>query len=182
MNRERFLYWKFEKLYSKEEVDILNKEIESLKSEGSDIPAEDVVKTAEIKVIDSSKITLLNKMTDSIVEANKNNFGYNIYTEKYHMNYNTYSAKNKGRYDYHLDMVFQNPASDIKLTAILNLSTERYDGGNLCMYTGKEFAIPEIRIPGNMVVFPSFLLHKVKPVIAGTRKTLSVWVSGPKFQ
>ena len=71
MNKERFLYWKFEKLYSKEEVDILNKEIESLKSEGSDIPAEDVVKTAEIKVIDSSKITLLNKMTDSIVEANK---------------------------------------------------------------------------------------------------------------
>ena len=34
-------------------------------------------------------------MTDSIVEANKNNFGYNIYTEKYHMNYNTYSAEIK---------------------------------------------------------------------------------------
>ena len=82
MNRERFLYWKFENLYSKEEVDILNKEIENLKSEGRDIPAEDIVKTAEIKVIDSSKIILLDKMTDSIIEANKNNFGYMFATDE----------------------------------------------------------------------------------------------------
>jgi len=183
MNKERFLYWKFEKLYSEKEVDILNNEIlQNIISSSRDVPAEDVVKTADVKIIDSSKIELLGRMTDSIVEANKNNFGYNIYLEKHHMNYNSYSHKNQGRYDYHLDMIYQNPASDIKLTAILNLSTETYDGGTFCIYTGKESEISEIEIPGNMIIFPSFLLHKVKPVIRGTRKTLSVWVSGPKFQ
>ena len=183
MSRERYLYWKFENLYSSQEIEDINKQIDqSIVPKALDVPAEDVVKTADVKVIDSSKISLLDRMCENIIEANKNNFGYNIYYEKHLMNYNIYSAQNKARYDYHLDMIFFNPASDIKLTAILNLSTEPYEGGTLYLNTGNECSIPELKKPGNMIIFPSFILHKVKPVTKGARKTLSAWVGGPKFQ
>jgi PKHD-type hydroxylase len=47
---------------------------------------------------------------------------------------------------------------------------------------GKEFIVPEIKKSGNMIIFPSFFLHKVTPVIKGDRKTLTAWIAGPKFQ
>jgi PKHD-type hydroxylase len=35
---------------------------------------------------------------------------------------------------------------------------------------------------GSMLLFPSFLLHKVCPVTWGIRKTLTTWVLGPKLR
>ena len=35
---------------------------------------------------------------------------------------------------------------------------------------------------GRAVLFPSFLCHRVKPVTKGIRKSLVVWVVGPKFK
>jgi|TARA_Y100000114_G_C11738578_1_gene317641 PKHD-type hydroxylase len=180
---EKYYYWKYENLYSKEEVNEINNQIDnSINPIAKDIPATDVVKTSDVKIIDSKKIQLLERMLDAVVDSNKKNFGYNIYYEKHMMNYNTYSHKNKGRYDYHLDTTYFNPASDIKLTAIVNLSTEEYEGGDFYIHMGKEFIVPEIKKSGNMIIFPSFFLHKVTPVIKGDRKTLTAWIAGPKFQ
>jgi PKHD-type hydroxylase len=33
-----------------------------------------------------------------------------------------------------------------------------------------------------MIFFPSFMLHEVKPVTEGLRKSIVVWVEGPKFK
>jgi len=35
---------------------------------------------------------------------------------------------------------------------------------------------------GRMIVFPSYTLHRVKTVTKGVRKSLVVWVAGPKFK
>ena len=183
MSEERYYYWKFEELYSKKEIGEIDSQIDTSISIGAeDVPADDVVKIAQVKLIDSVKIKLLDRMLDAVVDGNKRNFGYNIYYEKHIMNHNTYSDKNKGKYDYHIDATFFNPASDIKLTAILNLSTEEYEGGDFYMNMGKEFIVPEIKKPGNLIIFPSYLLHKVTPVTKGSRKTLTAWIAGPKFQ
>ena len=32
------------------------------------------------------------------------------------------------------------------------------------------------------IVFPSWTIHRVKPVIKGVRKSLVIWVVGPKFK
>lgn len=35
---------------------------------------------------------------------------------------------------------------------------------------------------GHVVIFPSWLLHRVKPVTSGTRYSLVAWMSGPEFK
>ena len=40
--------------------------------------------------------------------------------------------------------------------------------------------VPELK-KGAMILFPSFLLHKVSPVTKGTRNSLVGWVRGPNF-
>ena len=53
-------------------------------------------------------------------------------------------------------------------------------------YTGGELEIKESpdRIPntmGTIIVFPSYFMHRVKPVKKGTRYSLVAWFGGPKF-
>jgi PKHD-type hydroxylase len=35
---------------------------------------------------------------------------------------------------------------------------------------------------GKVVLFPSFMLHRVTPVTKGIRRSLVVWVTGPAFK
>jgi len=41
---------------------------------------------------------------------------------------------------------------------------------------------PPYRGPGSIIVFPSFLMHRVKPVTKGTRYSLVAWFVGPSFK
>ena len=34
---------------------------------------------------------------------------------------------------------------------------------------------------GTVIVFPSWIQHRVTPVTSGTRKSVSLWLIGPKF-
>ena len=57
MSEERYYYWKFEELYSKEEVNKIDGQIDtSISKDAKDVPADNVVKTAQVKLIDSVKI------------------------------------------------------------------------------------------------------------------------------
>jgi PKHD-type hydroxylase len=42
-----------------------------------------------------------------------------------------------------------------------------------------------IRCPqakGMVILFPSWVIHRVTPVTKGVRKSIVVWVTGPKFR
>lgn len=94
-------------------------------------------------------------------------------------------------YDWHADSFYTpNVNGRIrKLSMTLNLSDSKdYEGGNL------EFDIPnvptnrkidtctQIRDKGSLVVFPSFLQHRVTPVTKGTRYSLVMWSLGQPFK
>lgn len=38
------------------------------------------------------------------------------------------------------------------------------------------------RAQGGVIVFPAFLLHRVTPVTAGVRHSLTLWAHGPAFR
>jgi PKHD-type hydroxylase len=88
--------------------------------------------------------------------------------------------------DYHhwqTDMIYARPGADQrKLTALISLShRDEYQGGELEFLRGPE---PEV-IPqtlGRITVFPSWVLHRVRPVTQGLRRSLALWLQGPKFQ
>jgi PKHD-type hydroxylase len=55
---------------------------------------------------------------------------------------------------------------------------EDYEGGDLCFMDGGQ----PLRLPqGATVIFPSYLMHKVKPLTRGNRSTMVSWVHGPSF-
>ena len=97
------------------------------------------------------------------------------------VNYNIYSSKNKDNYDWHVDGTL-NPLIDIKFTILINLSNKPYKGGDFKIFNSTEYKIPTINTPGNMIMFKSFLNHKVEKVTEGERITLDIFVKGPAFK
>jgi len=78
-----------------------------------------------------------------------------------------------------------------KLSGVLFLShPKEYKGGEFLFdlrnkENQKSNIIPlnkEICAKGTIVIFPSFVWHKVKPVIKGKRHTLVIWALGKKFK
>ena len=66
--------------------------------------------------------------------------------------------------------------------SLLNLSEEKYEGGELFLFRANEIICTEFNKPGSAIIFPSFINHKVNKITSGKRHTLAIWLSGPKFR
>jgi len=107
--------------------------------------------------------------------------------------YAEYDFCTKDKYDWHTDLMLGNRLEmtkhipDILLTRKLSLSIllsdeTTYKGGNFELHTQGEHKPININMKqGCAVVFPSYVFHRVTPMIAGTRKSLVVWVVGNNF-
>lgn len=119
-----------------------------------------------------------------IADANRNAFGFNIdYLAD--MQYTVYNGTTKDKYDWHIDTFWANPtAYDRKLSFVLQLSDpEEYRGGDFLFDPEVPQPNPvDLKKQGTIIVFPSFLRHRVVPVEYGIRKSLVAWAEGPKFR
>jgi PKHD-type hydroxylase len=112
------------------------------------------------------------------------NFELNGYSK---FQYTVYRSEENGHYDWHMDMAIGNtPHDDIehrKLSLSLCLNDE-YKGGEFFVNigTGSQPADPIETKKGRIILFPSFIIHKVSPITKGTRRSLVAWVLGPKFK
>ena len=110
--------------------------------------------------------------------ANKEVFGYDIYWD-FHLealNYNVY-GKN-GEYGWHIDAESRYEY-DMKLTCLLNLSEEPYEGGEfytIGSYKNQKFD------SGEGLITVSLVAHKITPVTKGERITLTYWAIGPSWR
>jgi predicted 2-oxoglutarate/Fe(II)-dependent dioxygenase YbiX len=132
-------------------------------------------------LIETNKIQhLLQRYFDTVEQSNEEHFGFKLYNRPRTINLNIYENDNN-EYPYHNDAFPLGSSCDVKLTAILNLSPEPYIGGEFEIFDGKNSSIPDINQQGNMIVFPSSLYHRVKPV-TGKRISLSAWFVGPNWR
>lgn len=91
-----------------------------------------------------------------------------------------YDSVNEGTYNWHQDFG-ANCGPSRKLSIVMQLSCpSQYEGGNLEIMTGKEPEQIEKK-RGLITIFPSYTLHRVTPVTAGTRQSLVAWITGPEF-
>ena len=179
-----FLYdWYVVKdFYSKEECDnillICQKNQSSLLK---DRPAEG--KKAVTSIIELEHFgNKLDKMFRMITDVNHNYYGFNLFQERpLGINFNNYS-EDKNEYPYHRDCNSPGTCCDSKLTVILNISKDFYEGGDFSLFFGYDKTMPELHEQGTLLIFPSYIYHKVSPVTAGTRTTISTWIQGPNFQ
>ena len=125
----------------------------------------------------------LDKLEDTINFYNERSFGYILYpfTQFNHSLLNVYDSNSAGEYDWHFD-TSRSDIIDTKLTVIINLSTGKYKGGDFFIFNGNSYKVKQLDTPGNMVIFKSYLNHKVTRVTEGTRKSLTLFCSGPKFK
>ena len=111
-------------------------------------------------------------------QINREIFGYDIYWD-FHLeslNYNVYGVG--GEYGWHID---GNPRYefDTKLTCLLNLSEETYEGGEFYMTNYEE----KIKFDSGMgLIVTSLIAHKVTPITKGERTTLTYWAEGPAWK
>ena len=78
-----------------------------------------------------------------------------------------------------------------KLSIIIQLSDpEDYEGGDIYLARPPKDGrldtegetLPQFRQKGSVIVFPSYVRHKVTPVTKGVRKSAVAWICGPPFK
>lgn len=118
-----------------------------------------------------------------VQEANRIAFGFDVQPVG-HIQYTEYDAKNKGHYDWHHDIDWTgNAAYDRKLSVTVQLSDPNdYEGGTFEFSETNSPNENSSRNRGTIIVFPSYLKHRVLPVTSGNRKSLVAWFEGPRWR
>ena len=110
-----------------------------------------------------------------IVDANKN-WNYDIRRlEKVQMS----KYEIGGHYNWHMDSKapVNNEQRKLSISILLN---DDFEGGGLEIESNKDENV--LKCQGDIVVFPSFLQHKVLPVTDGIRYSAVSWAYGPTFR
>jgi PKHD-type hydroxylase len=93
----------------------------------------------------------------------------------------TYRDNTGDHYDWHIDVGEGKTASrKLSFTVQLSASAE-YEGGDLELRAVSADRAT-FRRKGMMLVFPTFMLHRVTPITKGTRQVIVGWVHGPSFR
>ena len=170
------------KLFNIEQIKKINEKINLSLIESKDNPSNKAIKTSQVKFIKLFSIqNLIMPFIDFCHSANNEYYGFDLFslTSNKILNYNTYNIGEE--YSWHIDADMKSPIRDVKLTCLLNLSEEKYDGGDLFLFRDKEVKVDRFD-PGSAVIFPSFTNHRVSKITSGKRATLAIWMWGPKFR
>jgi len=95
------------------------------------------------------------------------------------LNFNTYNSDNKDYYNWNHDES-RSATNDVKLTLLVNLSTDSYEGGKFQL-ENEWTDVSVLDKAGSALIFKSHIQHRVLPVTSGTRKSLTMFIHGPKF-
>tara|TARA_Y100001963_G_C6788253_1_gene454105 strand:+ start:44 stop:607 length:564 start_codon:yes stop_codon:yes gene_type:complete len=172
-------YW-FKKIFSDEEIELIKKQAGKIDTEsGTTFGGNKEIRTSEVSWItyDEDSAWIYKRITECMKYANDEayHFDWNGATEA--IQFTLYHSNEKGHYDYHIDMGPEKgdyTGHLRKISAVVMLNDD-YEGGELEIW-GKD--LTQTYGKGNCVVFPSFLLHRVKPVTKGTRNSLVIWGIG----
>ena len=125
---------------------------------------------------------ILDEMISDCFYVNKKEFGFNLYENISNETavFNEYDIKINGKYDWHIDNSMS-PNWDMKLTILINLSDKKFTGGLFQLNIGEIIDIPQFAEPASMIMFRSNTLHRVLPLESGNRKTLAIFLGGPRL-
>ena len=93
-----------------------------------------------------------------------------------------------GKYDWHIDVGPGAVPSMRKLSYSILLNPGEYEGGEFISKIGRsDIAFESVGnhgeedLTGTMILFPSYLLHRISPITKGTRYALVGWAHGNSF-
>lgn len=179
--------------FSNEELDRLEQYCLNLKLDNGKTvgPTEDF-RNSKINFVkrDNDNVWIFEKFNGVINELNDLYYNFNLYGYD-SFQYTTYDAIEMGKYDWHMDLTLGRDLQEtmhsestrkLSLVMLLNRPEIDFTGGEFQINTGAEQAAETLDlVRGKIYAFPSFIPHRVKPVLTGIRKSIVIWVEGPKF-
>ena len=182
-----------EKLFSDEELDKLIDQLSKVDSQAAIVGFEEAtsdehfeelrIKTHEIR---KSNVAFLDdpefkwvydKLIVAVNHVNNTNYHKLLYGIE-PLQYTEYDSKYNGFYGPHVDDINSSNGLKRSLSFTMQLS-DGYVGGELLVYHNG-ITITGNKTKGTITFFESSLVHEVKPVTSGFRKSLVGWVLGPR--
>ena len=115
------------------------------------------------------------------LEANKNLFHFDIDIVTDAIHYVIY-PEDGGHLDWHMDVgAFGVNKRKLAMTVQLSDSSD-YEGGDFQIWMGGKNYITVPREKGDVIIFPSFCMHRVTPITRGERRCLVFWTGGRPFR
>jgi PKHD-type hydroxylase len=181
-----YAYWKWDVVLSKEFCRSALEQIDWATAE-----------TATIKMGNDNVVSTKDRRTDVVWQENTQplgciakcymemanqsaGWGYNLGMQE-NTQLSRYKSTDKGHYDWHMDASAPQNGIQRKLSCVILLNDpSEFKGGALQL---KDMEIENILDQqGSIIVFPSFVEHRVTPVTKGVRYTAVTWASGPSFR
>lgn len=132
---------------------------------------------------------LFDKMNQVISAINSMYYGFDLngYDS---FQYTRYDGAERGTYSWHMDCflggqelglpVDMIQPRKLSLTLVLN---DGYEGGEFQVNTGDQACPTTVPCKrGTVIAFPSYVIHSVRPVTKGIRRSVVIWVTGPKWK
>jgi PKHD-type hydroxylase len=122
---------------------------------------------------------MYDRISNIVISLNDTYFKFDIFGMVEGFQFTEYNAPT-GHYGSHTDCILNGIIR--KLSIVIQLSDpDDYKGGELELnLSGKPDAM--IKDQGTLIMFPSFVLHQVKPITKGTRYSLVGWITGKPFK
>jgi PKHD-type hydroxylase len=146
------------------------------------------IRNSTIRWIDVYAHREINTILNDYVNAvNSKMFNFDVSFGFDSLQYTEYNgnAETKQFYNWHMDCLHDNAIFDRKITAVVQLShPEDYEGGifEIDQVARPEFDLNKFAPRGSLLIFPSYLQHRVTPVTSGIRRSLVSWYNGPRFR
>lgn len=122
---------------------------------------------------------IYNRLTYLALELNKTFFNFDLYGFMENLQFTEYNEPG-GTYGFHTDKTYNNIPRKLSLSLQLSDASE-YEGGELQVHTFNDNECMD-KTQGTLLAFPSYVVHRVKPVTKGTRYSLVGWITGKPFK
>jgi PKHD-type hydroxylase len=179
-------YYFFQNGFSKEELNKISIGVENIefvnaKTVGSESKE---IRSSRIKWIPQNQdwYWLYEKLSNMATEANNALWNFDLLSMPELIQYTEYLDVEGGHYGWHQD-IGPGILSLRKVSITVQLSDDNeYEGGELQFNVGGDGNLDAPKGLGTVVIFPSYLLHRVKKVTKGTRKSFVLWVGGAHYR
>ena len=132
---------------------------------------------------------LYSTVTDYFTFVNRINFNFDISHGVNEIQIVKYNSETKDHFNWHQDVIYEYPTTSRKISMTMQLSDPNtYEGGDLLIGNNIESfdeLTPNLKAAkqkSSIIMFNSYLRHKVTPVTKGVRYSLIAWASGPPFR
>lgn len=180
-----YTYWKWDSILSQAFCNSILQEInwdisEPATISGVQLPADPSKRVTDI--IWQNQMHPLGCIARTYIDAANQAAGWDyILSGQEQTQLGRYKSIDKGHYDWHMDSFPPENGIQRKLSCVILLNDPKeFEGGVLQIKNIEDQVL--LQGQGSIVVFPSFIEHKVTPVTKGMRYTAVTWAYGPSFK